>query len=140
APFSAQSRAGTDHTAHLKAWDAHKAMAQSSPYRSMNWSYIGPTNISGRMTDVAVADRGSSRRLYAGSCCGGLWASDDLGKTWQPGFENEASTSIGPPAVDPPNTAIVLVGTGESNIFRSSYTGVGVYKSVDGARSWQHMG
>jgi len=140
APFSAQSRAGTDHTAHLKAWDAHKAMAQSSPYRSMNWSYIGPTNISGRMTDVAVADRGSSRRLYAGSCCGGLWASDDLGKTWQPVFDREASVSIGAIGVAPSNPDVVWVGTGESNIFRSSYTGVGVYKSVDGAKTWQHMG
>ena len=140
APFSAQSRAGTDHTAHLKAWDAHQAMAQSSPYRSMNWSQIGPTNISGRMTDVAVADRGTSRRLYAGSCCGGLWASDDLGKTWQPVFDREASVSIGAIGVAPSNPDIVWVGTGESNIFRSSYTGVGVYRSVDGAKTWQHMG
>ena len=38
----------------------------------MNWSFVGPTNISGRIADVAVADRGASRRLYAGSCCGGV--------------------------------------------------------------------
>ena len=77
-PIGAQSPAAGDHAAHLKAWDAHKAMAQSSPYRTMNWSMVGPTNISGRVADVAVADRGSSRRLYAGSCCGGVWMSDDL--------------------------------------------------------------
>src|SRR5262245_16612607 len=115
-PMIAQPSIGTDHTAHLKAWDAHKAMTQTSPYRSMNWSAIGPTNISGRMTDVAVADHGTSRRLYAGSCCGGLWASDDLGATWQPVFENQASTSIGAVAVAPSNPDIVWVGTGESNI------------------------
>jgi len=129
-----------DHAAHLKAWDAHKAMAQSSPYRAMTWSYIGPTNISGRIADVAVADRGSSRRLYAGSCCGGVWASDDLGQTWQAVFDKEASTAIGALAVAPSNPDIVWVGTGESNIFRSSYTGVGVYRSLDNAKSFQHMG
>ena len=138
--LSAQAPAGGDHAAHLKAWDTHEAMAQSSPYRAMNWSYIGPTSISGRIADVAVAERGSSRRLYAGSCCGGVWASDDLGQTWQAVFDKEASTAIGALAVAPSNPDIVWVGTGESNIFRSSYTGVGVYKSTDNAKTFQHMG
>ena len=136
----AQAPQAGDHTAHLKAWDAHKAMTQSSPYRTMNWSFVGPTNISGRISDVAVADRGTSRRLYAGSCCGGVWASDDLGQTWQPVFDQEASTAVGALAVAPSNPDIVWVGTGESNIFRSSYTGVGVYKSTDNAKTFQHMG
>jgi photosystem II stability/assembly factor-like uncharacterized protein len=139
-PIGAQAPAAGDHSAHLKAWEAHESMAQSSPYRATNWSYIGPTNISGRMTDVAVADRGSARRLYAGSCCGGVWASDDLGQTWQPVFDKEASTSVGALAVAPSNADIAWVGTGESNILRSSYTGVGVYKSTDNAKTFQHMG
>ena len=136
----AQAPQAGDHTAHLKAWDAHKAMAQSSPYRTMNWSFVGPTNISGRIADVAVADRGTSRRLYAGSCCGGVWVSDDLGQTWQAVFNQEASTAVGALAVAPSNPDIVWVGTGESNIFRSSYTGVGVYKSTDNAKTFQNMG
>ena len=82
--IGAQAPAAGDHTAHLKAWDAHKALAQSSPYRAMKWSYLGPTNISGRVTDVTAADHGSARRLYAGSCCGGLWASDDPWGTTSP--------------------------------------------------------
>jgi photosystem II stability/assembly factor-like uncharacterized protein len=139
-PIGAQAPAAGDHAAHLKAWDTHKAMTQSSPYRAMNWSYLGPTNTSGRTTDVAAADHGSARRLYAGTCCGGVWASDDLGQTWQPVFDKEASTSIGALAVAPSNPDILWVGTGESNIFRSSYTGVGVYKSTDNAKTFQHMG
>jgi hypothetical protein len=138
--IGAQAPSGDDHTAHLKAWDAHETMTQSSPYRAMNWSYIGMTNISGRFSDVAVAVRGASRRIYAGSCCGGVWASDDLGQTWQPVFDKEASTATGALAVAPSNPDILWVGTGESNIFRSSYTGVGVYKSTDNARTFQHMG
>ena len=139
-PLGAQQGAGSDHASHLKAYDAHKALTASSPYKNLTWSFVGPTNISGRIADVAVADRGSSRRLYAGSCCGGLWMSDDLGQTWQAVFANEASTAIGALAVAPSNPDIVWVGTGESNIFRSSYTGVGVYKSTDNAKTFQHMG
>lgn len=136
----AQAPSDSDHTAHLKAWDTHESMTQSSPYRSMNWSYIGPTNISGRFSDVAVAVRGDSKRIYAGSCCGGVRASDDLGQTWQAVFEKEASTATGALATAPSNPDILWVGTGESNIFRSSYTGVGVYKSTDNAKTFQHMG
>src|SRR5262245_11085417 len=117
-PIRAQAPAGSDHTAHLKAWDAHKALAQSSPYKAMNWSYIGPTNIAGRITDVAAADHGTSRRLYAGSCCGGVWASDDLGQTWQPVFVKGASTCTGELAVAPSNPDILRVGTDASNIIR----------------------
>jgi photosystem II stability/assembly factor-like uncharacterized protein len=138
--IGAQAPQAGDHAAHLKAWDAHKALAQSSPYKGMNWSFVGPTNISGRIADVAVADRGSSRRLYAGSCCGGVWVSDDLGQTWQAVFDQQASSAVGALAVAPSNPDIVWVGTGESNIFRSSYTGVGVYKSTDNAKTFQHMG
>jgi photosystem II stability/assembly factor-like uncharacterized protein len=138
-PLGAQV-AGSDHESHLKDYDTHKAMASSSPHKNLSWSYLGPTNISGRMTDVAVADHGSSRRLYAGSCCGGVWASDDLGQTWQVVFDQAASTSVGALAVAPSNPDVVWIGTGESNIFRSSYTGVGVYKSTDNAKTWRHMG
>jgi photosystem II stability/assembly factor-like uncharacterized protein len=138
--IGAQAPQNGDHAAHLKAWDAHETMTASSPHRSMNWSYIGMTNISGRFSDVTVADRGSARRIYAGSCCGGVWASDDLGQTWQAVFDKEASTATGALAVAPSNPDILWVGTGESNIFRSSYTGVGVYKSTDNAKTFQHMG
>lgn len=132
--------AGSDHESHLKAYDAHKAMTSSSPFKNLAWSYLGPTNVSGRVADVAAADHGASRRLYAGTCCGGVWKSDDLGQTWQVVFDQAASTSIGALAVAPSNPDIVWVGTGESNIFRSSYSGVGVYKSVDNAKTWQQMG
>ncbi|HUL72404.1 MAG TPA: hypothetical protein VLT86_04845 [Vicinamibacterales bacterium] len=125
---------------HLKAYETHQAMTQASPYKNQSWVFLGPTNISGRMADVAVADYPTFRRLYAGSCCGGLWQSDDLGETWTPVFEHEASAAIGDVTVAPSNPDIVWVGTGETNIFRSSYAGTGVYKSTDGAKTWQHMG
>jgi photosystem II stability/assembly factor-like uncharacterized protein len=131
---------GSSHDAHLKAFDAHTSLTSSSPYKNLSWSYVGPTNVAGRVADVIVADHGTSRRLYAGTCCGGVWKSDDLGETWQVVFDQAASTATGALAVAPSNPDIVWIGTGESNIFRSSYTGVGVYKSTDNAKTFQHMG
>ena len=121
-------------------YDTYRAMAQSSPYRARPWQYLGPTNISGRATDVAVADRGGARRIYAGYATSGVWKTDDDGATWQSIFDNQPSTSIGDIAVAPSNPDIVWVGTGEANLFRASMPGVGIYKSTDGGRTFTHSG
>ena len=115
-------------------------MQRSSPYASLKWQWLGPTNISGRATDIAVAEHGGTRRIYAGYATSGVWATDDLGVTWQSIFDNVASTSIGDLAVAPSNPSVLWVGTGEANIFRASMPGVGVYKSADGGRTFTHMG
>ena len=124
----------------LKAYDTYRSMAASSPYRALSWQYLGPTNISGRATDIAVAGRGGSRRIYVAYATSGVWKTDDNGTTWQAVFENEASTSIGDIAVAPSNPEIVWVGTGEANLFRASMAGVGIYKSTDGGRTFAHSG
>ena len=122
------------------AHDTYRSMLQSSPHRSLVWQYLGPTNISGRATDIAVAERGATRRIYAAYATGGVWKTDDDGASWQAVFENQPSTSIGDIAIAPSNPDIVWVGTGESNLFRASMPGVGVFKSTDGARTFQHSG
>ena len=122
------------------AYDTYRSMLQSSPHRSLVWQYLGPTNISGRATDIAVADRGATRRIYAAYATSGVWKTDDDGASWQAIFENQPSTSIGDIAIAPSNPDIVWVGTGESNLFRASMPGVGVFKSTDGARTFQHSG
>jgi len=122
------------------AYDTYAAMRQTSPYRTNRWSFLGPTNVSGRATDIAVANRNGQRRIYAGYATGGVWKSDDLGATWQPIFENMPSTSIGDLAVASSNPDVVWVGTGEANIFRASMPGVGIFKSTDAGATWQHMG
>jgi photosystem II stability/assembly factor-like uncharacterized protein len=122
------------------AYRSYRAMGQSSPYRSIPWQYLGPTNITGRATDVAVADHDGARRIYVGFATSGVWKTDDSGATWQPIFEHQASTSIGDVAVAPSDPNIVWIGTGEANLFRASMAGVGIYKSVDGGRSFTHMG
>ncbi len=102
----------------------------------MNWSYLGPTNISGRSTDLAVADKDGRRRIYVAYATSGIWKTDDDGATWQVIWEHMPSTSIGDIAVAPSNPDVVWVGTGEANIFRASMAGVGIYKSIDAG---QHM-
>jgi len=139
-PLGAQSSPGADAEYLLKAYDTYRSMAESSPYRALPWQYLGPTNISGRATDVAVADRGESRRIYAAYATGGVWKTDDNGKTWQAVFEHHASTSIGDIAVAPSDPDIVWVGTGEANLFRASMPGTGIYKSTDGARTFTQSG
>jgi photosystem II stability/assembly factor-like uncharacterized protein len=136
----AQQGAGADAEFLRRGYDAYRAMVQASPYRGIPWQYLGPTNISGRATDVAVADRNGARRIYVGYATGGVWKTDDNGATWQAIFEHQASTSIGDIAVAPSNPDVVWVGTGESNLFRASMAGVGVYKSSDGGKTFVHAG
>jgi hypothetical protein len=93
------------------AYETYRSMQRSSPYRTAKWHYLGPTNLSGRATDIAVADRGSSRRIYAAYATSGVWQSDDGGVTWGAVFEHAASTSIGDIAVAPSNPDIIWVGT-----------------------------
>jgi photosystem II stability/assembly factor-like uncharacterized protein len=122
-----------------RAYDTYRTMVKSSPYAAA-WSYLGPTNISGRATDIAVAETNGRRRIYAAYATSGIWKTDDNGKTWQVIWEHMPSTSIGDIAVAPSSQDIVWVGTGEANIFRASMPGVGVYKSTDAGQTWQYMG
>jgi photosystem II stability/assembly factor-like uncharacterized protein len=122
------------------AYATYQKMRASSPFGSATWSYLGPTNISGRATDIAVADRDGQRRIYVAYATSGVWKTDDDGKSWQAIFDDMPSTSIGDIAVAPSNPDIVWVGTGEANIFRASMPGVGLYKSTDAGRTWTHMG
>jgi photosystem II stability/assembly factor-like uncharacterized protein len=122
------------------AYDTYRTMQTSSRHASVPWQYLGPKNISGRATDIAVADRASGRRIYAGYATSGVWKTDDNGATWQVLFENMPSTSIGDLATAPSNPDILWVGTGEANIFRASMPGVGIFKSTDGGQTFTHMG
>ncbi len=131
----------TDPTRRLEMYDAHVAMADASLFKNHPWQFIGPTNISGRMTDIAVVTpKGEHYTIYVAGASGGVWRTENEGTTWEPIFQHAASTSIGEVTVAPSNQEIIWVGTGEANIFRSSMAGAGVYKSEDGGESWTHMG
>jgi photosystem II stability/assembly factor-like uncharacterized protein len=125
----------------VEGFELYGKMLQSSKFKDLKWQWIGPKNVSGRMTAVAVvAPKGRNYALYAGSASGGLWKTENEGTTWAPVFDKAPSAAIGDVAVAPSDPRIAWVGTGEANIFRSSQAGIGVYKSVDGGKSWNACG
>jgi photosystem II stability/assembly factor-like uncharacterized protein len=131
----------TDPGLRLNGFARHQAMAQASPFKDLKWQWIGPKNISGRSIDIAVvAPRGKNYTVYVATASGGLWKTDNEATTWQAIFDQGPATTIGDVTIAPSNPDIVWIGTGEANIFRSSQAGIGVYKSVDAGKTWQHMG
>jgi photosystem II stability/assembly factor-like uncharacterized protein len=100
---------------------------------------IGPAINSGRVIDFAVTP-GKRHRYFVATASGGLWKTDNAGTTWQPVFDTEGSYSIGCVTIDPSNPNAIWVGTGENNSQRSVSFGDGVYKSMDGGKTWKNMG
>ncbi|MCK4748124.1 MAG: hypothetical protein KAT15_13840, partial [Bacteroidales bacterium] len=125
----------------LKMYDIHEQMRDSSTFKELQWQYIGPTNISGRATDVeAVGPKGQNYTIWVATASGGVWKSVNEGVTFDPVFEHQGTTTIGDIAITPSDPDIVWVGTGEANIFRSSNPGCGIWKTTDGGISWKHVG
>ena len=100
---------------------------------------IGPSGMSGRVTAIA-SDPRNSDVLYIGTASGGLWKSTNAGTTFIPVFDEQPVSSIGALAVDPLHPDIVWAGTGEGNPRNSVTGGYGIYKSLDGGRTWTLSG
>lgn len=131
----------TDPDLRLNGFQKYLKMTEKSPFKDLKWQHIGPTNVSGRCTDIAVIPpKGENYTIFVATASGGVWKTDNEGTTWEPVFDKAPSTSIGDVTVAPSNPEIVWIGTGEANIFRSSQAGIGVYKSTDGGKTWEHKG
>jgi photosystem II stability/assembly factor-like uncharacterized protein len=100
---------------------------------------IGPAGMSGRVTSIDVV-RSNPDVMYAGTASGGLWRSESGGTDWEPIFDDQGAASIGAVKVYQKNPDIIWVGTGEGNPRNSQTMGAGVYKSIDGGKTWQFMG
>ncbi len=109
----------------------------------MSMRNIGPFRQSAWITTVAVPDAPLHEHLYtiwAGSRSGGVWKTTNGGVTWDAVFDTVGVAAIGAIAVAPSNGNVVWVGTGDQANARSSYSGRGVYKTVDGGKSWAFAG
>jgi len=93
----------------------------------------------GRIDDFAVAE-GNPSTFYVGVATGGVWKTTNAGTTFEPIFDDQGSTSIGDICIAPSDPNVIWVGTGEPNNRQSSSWGDGVYRSLDGGRTWQNMG
>lgn len=100
---------------------------------------IGPSYCSGRIGDFAVNPSNPSE-YYVAVSSGNVWKTTNNGTTWNPVFDDQGSYSIGCVTMSPQNHNVVWVGTGENNHQRALGYGDGVYKSVDGGKSWKNMG
>ncbi|MCE2801655.1 MAG: PDZ domain-containing protein [Planctomycetaceae bacterium] len=105
----------------------------------IKWRSIGPANMSGRITDIAVHEKDSSLWWIA-TASGGLLKSNNHGGSFQHQFDREKVVSIGSIATDPNNQDVLWVGTGEINPRNSVSYGNGVYKTTDGGKTFQHLG
>jgi hypothetical protein len=100
---------------------------------------IGPASMGGRVDDIEAAPSNASI-IYVGFAVGGVFKSVNNGTTFEPIFERYGSASIGDIAVHPTNPDIVYVGTGEANNRQSASFGDGIYKTVDGGKTFTRVG
>jgi photosystem II stability/assembly factor-like uncharacterized protein len=121
------------------AGDAKKEPLSADTFAGLEWRALGPAVTSGRVIDVAVDPRRPSTWFVA-AASGGVWKTTNAGTTWKPVFDDQGSYSIGCVTIDPNDSLVVWVGSGENNSQRSVGYGDGVYKSTDGGASWENVG
>ena len=113
--------------------------SKASIFENINVRNIGPAKVSGRITKV-IKDYTNSNIWYVTTASGNVWKTLNSGTTWIPIFEHYGSYSIGTINMDPKNPNILWLGTGENNSQRSVGFGDGIYKSIDGGKTWENMG
>ncbi len=126
----------------LGLFAALQLAAQTLPddlLKNLKFRSIGPAGMSGRVTAIDVDPR-DERVIYAGSASGGLWKSVNAGQSWTPIWDEQPNPSIGAVRVDPSNPDVIWVGTGEGNPRNSQTIGGGLFRSLDGGKTWQSMG
>lgn len=112
---------------------------QAATFEGLAFRNIGPAITSGRIGDLAVHPI-RRETWYVLVASGGLWKTENAGTTWTPIFDGEGSYSLGCITLDPKQPLVLWLGTGENNSQRSVGYGDGVYKSIDGGKTWENMG
>jgi photosystem II stability/assembly factor-like uncharacterized protein len=113
-------------------------VVDESLFRAMRWRQVGPFR-GGRVLAVTGVP-GEPGLFYFGAASGGIWKTTDAGSTWTPIFDHEPIASIGALAVAPSDHNIIYAGSGEACIRGNISYGNGVYKTMDGGRTWRNMG
>ena len=121
------------------AWSqGAQAAVDPSLFQALHWRSIGPFR-GGRVLAVAGAPD-QPQRFYFGSVNGGVWRTDDAGRTWSPIFDAEPVGAIGALAVAPSNGQVIYVGTGEADMRSDIAQGEGMFRSADGGTTWNAIG
>src|SRR5690348_10327402 len=114
------------------------AQPSSVPLAELQWRCIGPFRAGRTVAITGIADQPNV--FYMAPNNGGVWKTDDFGRTWAPIFDGQPSGSIGALALAPSDPNIIYVGSGEGLRRPDLSTGDGIYKSVDGGKTWAHLG
>ncbi len=116
-----------------------KSVYAETSFSGFKFRNVGPAFSSGRIADIAIhPDDDNVWYVAVGS--GGVWKTKNAGVTWKTIFDSQPSYSIGCVTIDPSNPHIIWVGTGENVGGRHVGYGDGIYKSMDGGKSWKNMG
>ena len=122
----------------FEGYSSRLEIEKNSIIKNIFFRNIGPTVMSGRVTDLSVNPNDPSH-FYVAYASGGLWETKNHGNSFKPIFDNQMVMTIGDITVDWKNN-IIYVGTGENNSSRSSYSGNGIYKSINNGKDWIHLG
>ena len=128
----------TSASDRLKSLDQKKALLKSSLVNQIGFKSIGPSIMSGRVVDID-ANPQDPTEFYIAYASGGVWYTNNNGQSFTPIFDTENTLTIGDIAINWP-AKIIWVGTGEVNSSRSSYAGIGIYKSTDLGKHWEYVG
>jgi photosystem II stability/assembly factor-like uncharacterized protein len=116
-----------------------KQLQNASVFHSYPIRNVGPVIQGGRVTDIDVHPN-NPNTYYVAYASGGVFKTTNNGASFEPVFDGNDALGVGNISVSPANPDIVWVGSGENNSSRSSYAGAGIFKSMDGGKTWQHMG
>jgi len=136
-PQAAPSAAKADAKSPAKTGD--KAVLLSDLVSGLSFRNIGPAVMSGRISDIVIHPL-KPHTWYVAVGSGGVWKTENAGTTWTPIFDAQPSYSIGCVSLDPSNPETIWVGTGENVSGRHVGFGDGVYKSLNGGKTWTAMG
>jgi len=128
----------TSETELINGIDFQNELIEKSIVKNLKFENIGPSVMSGRVTDIEVNPK-EPTEFYVAYASGGLWHTINNGTTFNPIFDNANTQNIGDFDVDWTNR-IIIVGTGENNSSRSSYSGTGILRSIDNGKNWENIG
>lgn len=116
----------------------HAQMVDEALFQDLSYRLIGPFRASRTVGAVGIPDQPNV--FFVGVNNGGVWKTDDFGRTWHPIFDDAPTGSVGDIAIAPSNPAILYVGSGEGLHRPDLGVGDGIFKSIDSGKTWQFMG
>ncbi len=124
--------------AGLLAAVAQAQTVDPSTFGGLSYRLIGPFRAGRALACSGVP--GKPDKFFFGAVGGGVWVSENAGRTWTPIFDSEHTASIGSLALAPSRPETIYVGTGEADMRSDIQQGEGMYKSTDGGKTWSHIG